>query len=114
MPHRTKVLIIENDDFLREILGNLLHKKELYIFDAPTIEKAVHLVGEQHIQKIIIGTSSDDFEGKKTIHFLRKKFSNPRIFLINQTTKPVSYLPKQDQILESKLSIKSIIGRIVE
>lgn len=114
MPKREKILILENDDFLREILGNLLHKKGFYITNGFSIEDGVKTTGERSIDRVIVGTSCKDFRGKPSIHFIRKKFNNPRIFLINQGNRSVRFLPKQDQINVSHLSVQDIVNRISE
>jgi DNA-binding response OmpR family regulator len=114
MPHRAKILILENDDFLREILGNLLHKEDFYILNGSSIERGIEQAGKQHIDRVIVGSSCEDFKGKQSINYLRKHFSKPRIFLVNDGHKSVPYLPKQDQILTRKLSVQKILDRISE
>ena len=114
MPHRVKILIIEPDDFLRELLGNLLHKKDFYIINGSSIERGVEQAGDNHIDRVIVGSSCEDFNGKQSIHYLQKHFNKPRIFLINDSEKSVAYLPKQDQILVKHLSVEQIVNRISE
>ena len=68
MPDRRKILIVEHDDFLREIIGNLLHKKNLYILSAFCIENGIKEAQGKHIDTIILGTSCPDYNGKNSIH----------------------------------------------
>ena len=114
MSKQVKILILENDDFLREILGNLLYKKGFFVINGFSIKDGMENTGDQNIHRIIIGSSCEDFRGKQSFHFLRKRFGKPRIFLINRGNRSVSYIPKQDQITISRLSIQKIIDRISE
>ncbi|GEM_PF-1929686 len=108
-PQHLKVLILENDDFLREILGNLLHKHGCYVMNGSTIERGVEEVALRTVNYIVLGTSCTDFDGKSSINFLRKKFSDAKIFLVNNQDLPVSYIAMKDQMLVKELSIKKII-----
>jgi DNA-binding response OmpR family regulator len=113
MNEHLKVLILEDDDFLRELLGNLLHKNNCYIMNGSTIERGINEVALRKVDKIILGTSCKDFDGKATIHFLIKKFPEVEIFLINNGDHHVTYLPNSQQMLVSNLSIQGIIDRII-
>lgn len=113
MNDHLKILILENDDFLRELLGNLLHKKNCYIMNGSTIERGIIEVALRKVDTIILGTSCKDFQGKNTIHFLRKKFPEVKIFLINDENIYVNYLPQTEQILVKDLSIQKIIDGII-
>lgn len=112
MPHRVKILILEHDDFLREILGNLLHKKGFYIINGATIKRGIQHADKHHIDRIIIGSSCKDFKGRSSINYLHKLYGNPHFMLINNGDKAVSYLPKDQQILTKHLSIQKIIDTI--
>ncbi len=113
MNEHLKVLILEDDDFLRELLGNLLHKNNCYIINGSTIERGINEVALRKVDKIILGTSCKDFDGKATIHFLTKKFPEVEIFLINSEEHPVSYISNSQQMLVSNLSIQGIIDKII-
>ncbi len=110
MLQRPKILIVEHDDFLREILGNLLHKKGNYILSGFCIEKTLEEAAGKHIHLVILGTSCERYEGEKTIHYLRKRLGEHLIFyLINHQQEPISFLGKEHQIAITELSIQKII-----
>ena len=113
MPHRPKILIIENDDFLREILGNLLHKAGYYILSDFCIEHILKEHDYHNISLVILGTSCKKFEGKKTIHYLQKILGqNIKYYIINNTEKRLNFIPKEQQILTSELSIQKILSDV--
>jgi DNA-binding response OmpR family regulator len=112
MPTRVRILILENDDFLREILGNLLHKKGFYIINGFCIEEGVNNAKDDRIDRIILGTSCDGFKGKSTVNYLKKIFNNPEILLLNSGSKTVNYVPHSHQLLMKNLSIQEVIEKI--
>lgn len=113
MPHRRKILIIEHDDFLREILGNLLHKENLYILNAFCIKKGMKEARGKNIDTIILGTSCPDYKGKNSLHYLRKEFGqNIDFFILNTTNKNIDFIPVDMQMKISELSIKDIIKKL--
>ena len=83
MPHRRKILIIEHDDFLREILGNLLHKNGNYIISGFNIEETLKEASGKNISMLILGTSSKQYEGIKTIHYIKKNLGQNISFFLN-------------------------------
>lgn len=109
MPKRKKILIIEHDDFLREILGNLLHKNNFYIKNGSSIHQGVKNCHNKSIDIIILGTSCRDFEDRKTINYIKKNI-NPHLFLIlNHTKKKTGLVPTNQEFFVSDLSIEKII-----
>ncbi len=114
MPTRPKILILNADDFMREIIGNLLHKKGYYIINARCINDAVKQASGMDIKHIIMSTNCDEFKGKQSINFLNVSFSNPDIFIINESKENISYLPKHAQVDIDKLSIQNIINYITD
>lgn len=115
MPNRQKILILEHDDFLREILGNLLHKRGGYIINGSTIEKGLSKVYEQHINTVIMGTSCVEYKGKETLGYIKKQLdqqSPPEFFIINNTDKKLSFVPRENQMSIENLSIEKIIEAI--
>ncbi len=109
---RKKILIVEHDDFLREILGNLLHKNGYYIISDFCINNGFKLSKNKKIDSIIIGTSCKEYEGKKTIHYIKKQFGNVNIFVINNTEDVIDFIDKDKQIKTSELSIKQILRNV--
>lgn len=114
MPTRPKVLILNRDDFMREIIGNLLHKKGYYIINAQCINDAVKQAQGMDIKHIIMSTNCDEFKGKQSIHFLMTSFANPDIFLINEAQERITYVPKDAQVDIKHLSIKNIIDYVTK
>lgn len=114
MPDRRKILIIEHDDFLREIIGNLLHKEGMYILNGFCIENGISVAHGKNIDTIILGTSCPDYNGKKSLHHLRKELG-PRIefFILNTTNKNIDFVPTDMQMKISELYIKDIIRKLV-
>lgn len=113
---RKKILILENDDFLREILGNLLHKKGFYIISEHRIEKGLDESHKQNIDLVILGTSCFEYKGKETLSLIRKKLGKPNLpfFIINETNSVLSFVKKDEQIVNKELSIQRIISRVEE
>ncbi len=112
MPHRNKILILENDDFLREILGNLLHKKGAYILNGFTIAQGVKQAENQSIDTIILGTSCKDCDGKSTIHYLNTLFDYPKFFIINNSNQELTFAKDHPQIMLKDLSVEKIIETV--
>ena len=113
MSYRKKILIIEHDDFLREILGNLLHKRGGYILNAACLNDSTHEAQNHQIDTIIVGSSCSDYKGKQTINYLEKTFQKPEIYFINTSPHAVNYLPKENQFLLRELSVKSMLDAIL-
>ena len=117
MPHRRKILIIENDDFLREILGNILHKKGLFILNGETVAEGLQDVersGGNAVDQVILGTSCTDYEEKKTLKFIKSKLNDPKIFVINDSLTPIAQISPDHQIMVKDLSIKNIITNMMQ
>ena len=114
MRHRQKILIIEKDDFLREILGNTLHKKGGYLFSAFCLKDGLEDVKGHRIDTIILGTSCDGYKGKETLSYIRKHLpdSSPYFFIINDTGASLDFVPEDQQIMTKDLSIEAILQKI--
>lgn len=114
MPHRNKILIIEHDDFLREIIGNLLHKKGGYILNGSDIKEGLAESKKHSITTVIIGTSCPDYKGKETLSYIKRELENPQIhfFVINHEEQILDFVPKGRQIKTSELSIQEILNVI--
>jgi len=114
MPHRQKILILEKDDFLREILGNLLHKEGGYLFSAFSLKEGLKDTRNHKIDTIILGTSCDEYKGKESLTYIRKQLvdSQPKFFIINHTEDELDVVPKDQQMKTSELSIEKIIDVI--
>ena len=113
MPHRKKILIIEKDDFLREIIGNLLHKKGLYILNGFCIEDGLQTAHGKQIDTVILGTSCDDYIDKKSTHYIRKNLGNVEFYILNNTNKSIDGIPSDMQMKISELSIKDMVTKLV-
>ena len=112
MPHRKKILILENDDFLREILGNILHKNNNYIINGSTIHQGIeHSIG-MNIDTVILGTSCVDYKQKNTIHYIQTRLGLVDVYLLNNQKKHVDYFPENKQIKISELSIEEILREL--
>jgi DNA-binding NtrC family response regulator len=113
MPHRRKILIVENDDFLREILGNLLHKEGNYIISGFRVEKTLEEARRKNISLVILGTSCERYDGKKSIHYIQKNLGhNIQFFIINNSEKEIDFVSKDMQMKVSDLSVSKIIEKI--
>lgn len=114
MSNRKKILILENDDFLRELLGNILHKQGAFILNGFTIEQGLKRVSQQNIDIVILGTSCEDYKDKKSIHHLNQTLERPKIFIINNDNKPISGIPKDQQFFKKEISVQKIIQSILK
>ncbi len=113
MSKRKKILIIEYDDFLREILGNLLHKKGFYIINGFCIENGLTEAYGKNIDTVILGTSCPDYKGKNSIHHIKKELgSDINFFIINDNNKDIDFIPPDMQIKTSELSVQKIIEKL--
>lgn len=114
MPHRPKILILENDDFLRELIGNLLHKKDQFILNGSTIQQGLKAAQNQHIDTVILGTSCPDFNNKSSINYIKQQLHpQVRLFSINHSNKKMTYIENNDQMMIKDLSIKNLIQTIL-
>jgi len=114
MPKRNKILIIEHDDFLREIIGNLLHKRGGYILNGACVQDGIKESRNHRITTVIIGTACPDYKGKETLAYIRRELENPQIrfYVLNDTYKELSFLNKKDQIKIKDLSVQEILDAI--
>lgn len=111
MPHRKKILIAERDDFLREIIGNLLHKKGFYVLNGLCIEDAIQESKGHKIDTIILGTSCRDYKNKKSIQYIKKNIAINNFYILNDSEKELDFVPADMQMKISELSIQKIIDR---
>lgn len=111
MAKRKKILILEHDEFLREILGNLLHKKDYFILNGVNINQGIEKTQKVHIDYIILGTSCLDFKGRSSFSYIHKYHPKVKIFSINADNKFHKHLEKSDQMLLSELSVKKTLAR---
>ncbi len=110
---RKKILILEHDDFLREVLGNTLHKQGNYILNGFSIQKGVARAKNENIDYVILGTSCRDYDPKHSLNFIKKQFGPEiSIFVINTSESDILHIDKEDQIKTSKLSLESILKRV--
>lgn len=109
---RKKILIIEHDDFLREILGNLLYKKGNYILNGSCVERGLIEAKNQKIDTVILGTSCKQYNGSKSIHYIKKQLGDIDFFILNSTDSEIDFISKNKQIKISELSIKRILEKI--
>ncbi|MCI5050781.1 MAG: hypothetical protein MRY57_00525 [Candidatus Pacebacteria bacterium] len=114
MSHRRKILILENDEFLREIIGNLLHKKGGYILNSSSIEDGLKETSGKNIGAVILGTSCPEFKGLKSINYIKKKLENPNtdFFIINHLNTTIKGFPKDKQMKIEDLSIQKILNTV--
>ncbi len=111
---RKKILILEDDDFLREILGNLLHKQGCFILNGRTLEEGLRDAHKQHIDVVIIGTSCSDIKSEGVLHYLKERIGGHiNFFVIHQDNEIFEGLPQEQQISLSNLSVSKIINTIV-
>lgn len=115
MPHTNKILILEHDDFLREILGNLLHKKGGYILNGSCISEGLAIAKKHHIKKIILGTSCHEFKGKETLSYIKKTLDQQDIefFILNAGKTSLPYIQPENQFMIKDLSIENIINTVI-
>lgn len=115
MPHRNKILILETDDFLREIIGNLLHKRGGYILNGTCISDGLEQVNNRHITTVILSTSCPEYKGKETLKFITHQLNQinaPEFFIINHTGQHIGYISDAQQMSVDDLSIEKLIERI--
>lgn len=111
---RQKILILEKDDFLREILGNLLHKRGGYLFSEFSLEEGLKATQGHQVDTVILGTSCDEYKGKETLKYITKQMngSQPTFFIINDGKDEIDFVPKEQQMKISNLSIEKILDAI--
>jgi len=107
---RKGIIIVEYDDFLREILGNLLHKMGYYIVSGESIAKVRKQLKQHPYHLAILGESVKDFYGKKTMREITHDTGNIRLdfFLITESGRnPLA--AEEKQIPTEKLSLRKIL-----
>lgn len=114
MNNKKKILILERDDFLREILGNLLHKKNQYILNGFSVQEGIIDAKNNNIDTVILGTSCPDYRGKETISYLKKNLvgSNIEFYIINHGKGNTDFVPRNQQFNIQNLSINDIVNTI--
>ncbi len=113
MPYRRKILIIEHDDFLREILGNILHKNGNYIINGFCVHDGIDEARGKKIDLAIVGTSCKNYGGKKSISYIRKELGPTLdIFILNSGDEIIDFIPKDKQMKISELSIKTLVKKL--
>lgn len=113
MSDRKKILIIERDDFLREITGNLLHKQGVYILNGFCIQNGLEGIEGQHVHHVILGTSCRDFKGKQSIDYIKKNINVDSFYLLNAGKDTLNYAPADQQMKISELSIEKLVGNFL-
>lgn len=112
MTERKKILIMEYDDFLRELIGNLLHKKGLYILNGYSINEGLKEARKHIVDSVILGTSCSKYKGIETINYLKKQFNQthvPNFYIINHTGKTLEGIPLENQYPIETFSIEKIV-----
>jgi DNA-binding NtrC family response regulator len=112
MPHRNKILILETDDFLREIIGNLLHKRGGYILNGSCVSNGLEQVNNGHVGTVILSTSCPEYKGQETLKFIKNKLNQinpPEFFIINHTGKHIGFINDSQQMSVDDLSIGKIL-----
>ena len=114
MSKRQKILILENDDFLREIIGTQLHKKGGYLLTAFSITEGIEEARGHHIDTIILGTSCPEYKGKETLDYIKKQLEQHDInfYMINHENKALDFVDPLHQMKTEELSIKEIVSSI--
>ncbi len=113
MKHKKKILILENDDFLREILGNLLHKKGFYILNGFSVTQGVKEAKKNKIDLIILGTSCKDYHEKHSFHFIKKELGfQGDYFILKNENEIITSIPESQQMNISSLSVHEVILRV--
>jgi len=109
-----KILIIEHDDFLREIIGNLLHKKGGFILNGISIDQGISESRKHRINTVILGTSAAGYQGKKTIGYLKKHLENPglQVYIINHSDGKIDFIDPKDQFDINTFSVSDIISAV--
>ncbi len=113
MKERKKILILENDDFLREILGNLLHKKGAYILNGSSIKKGIQEAKGHRIHTVILSDSCTDYDLKHSFNFIKKECGiDAKVFFIHSQEKNVPFLEDEYQMKREHLSIEQILKQL--
>lgn len=114
MNKRQKILILENDDFLREIIGTQLHKKGGYLLTAFSIGEGIEQARGHRIDTIVLGTSCPEYKGKETLSYIRKELEQQDInfYIINHEHTDVDFVDPLHQMRTEKLSVKDIVNAI--
>ncbi len=111
--NRKGIIIIEYDDFLREILGNLLHKMGYYIVSGERVLSVHRQLSKHSFHLAILGEDVKDFYGKRTFNELLRETGNTNMefFLITEHGES-PLVASNDQIDVSELSIKKILNHV--
>ncbi len=110
---RKGIIIVEHDDFLREILGNLLHKVGYYIVSGESIASIRNRLHQHSFHLAILGEDVKDFYGRKTMQEISQEAGNPHLdfFLITEKgTSPLIGIQKQMDV--SNLSLRKILSHV--
>lgn len=110
MSNRKKILIVERDDFLREIVGNLLHKNGLYILNGFCIQDGIENAQNQHINTVLLGTSCRDYKGKQSLDYIKKHLTVDAFFILNEGSDDLDFVSAENQMKMSELSIEALVN----
>jgi DNA-binding response OmpR family regulator len=115
------ILIIDDDDQLREVLNLLLARAGYTVFEAPNGKVGLQLMLSENVDLVITDLYMPEKEGLETIAELRKDFPQTKIIVISGGYKGsvVSHLTLAkelgaDRVFEKPFNIDEMFAAIVE
>jgi len=114
-----RILLIDDDEFIVDLLSLLLSEKGYRVFTASNGQEAIDLISEQAVDLIIVDLMMPKMDGLQFIHWLRKEFnaSLPVLVLSGMTNKECERLVAEaggDALLYKPVRIPELMAKIQE
>lgn len=85
MTNRKNILVVDDEQMIREAVSSYLEKQGYYVFQAETGREALHIFGKQTISFVILDLMLPDLSGEEICAAIRKQSRVPIIMLTAKT-----------------------------
>lgn len=114
-PEKKRILMIEDDIFLKKTVARILEKNGLHFFDAGTIEEALQMMKEDTFDLIILDLNLPDKTGYDLLEELEENTRPPIIICSSDSKKenyPIAFRMGADDYMEKPLDMQELLIRI--
>lgn len=114
MDQKIKILVVDDDDEIREVIRILLEGEGCEILEANNGTKAVELMDES-VQLVILDIMMPGISGVRTCEIIREKYVTPILFLTAKTTdtdKVLGFSAGGDDYLVKPFSYSELLSRV--
>lgn len=114
MEQQMKILIVDDNSEIREVLRILLTGEEYMVFEAQNGEEAVEMTGQEAFDLIILDIMMPGMDGYHTCMEIRKNSNAPILFLSAKTQegdRMLGFLSGGDDYLAKPFSYNELISR---